>query len=48
MENFKVELVEFPDENDWMEVKRRTLVTIGKSAKNPPTLEWEKKLLIIV
>ena len=45
MENFKVELVEFPGENDWMEVKRRTLVTIGKSAKNPPTLEWEKKLL---
>lgn len=45
MENFKVELVEYPDENDWMEVKRRTLVTVGKSAKNPPTLEWEKKLL---
>ena len=45
MENFKVELVEFPDENDWMEVKRRTLVTIGNCSKIFPTLEWEKKLL---
>lgn len=42
---FKVELIEYPTANDWMEVKRRTLVTIGKTAKNPPTVEWEKKLL---
>lgn len=42
---FKVELVEYPTADDWMEVKRRTLVTIGKTAKNPPSLEWEKRLL---
>ena len=41
----KVELIEYPTADDWMEVKRRTLVTIGKSAKNPPTEEWERKLL---
>lgn len=44
-DEFKVELVEYPTADDWMEVKRRTLVTIGKMAKNPPTVEWEKKLL---
>ena len=36
-DEFKVELVEYPTADDWMEVKRRTLVTIGKMAKNPPT-----------
>lgn len=41
----KVELLEYPDENVWMEVKRRTLVTVGKNAVNPPTKEWEKRLL---
>lgn len=41
----KVELIEYPTADDWMEVKRRTLVTIGKSVKNPPTEEWERKLL---
>ena len=44
-DEFKVELIEYPTADDWMEVKRRTLVTIGKMAKNPPTVEWEKKLL---
>lgn len=41
----KVELIEYPTADDWMEVKRRTLVTIGKTVKNPPSIEWEKKLL---
>lgn len=44
-DEFKVELIEYPTADDWMEVKRRTLVTIGKTAKNPPTVEWEKRLL---
>lgn len=44
-EEVKVELVEFPTQEDWMEVKRRTLVTVGKTVKNPPTEEWEKRLL---
>ena len=38
-DEFKVELVEYPTADDWMEVKRRTLVTIGKTAKNPPSVE---------
>ena len=41
----KIEMIEYPTEETWMEVKRRTLVTIGKDAKNPPTEEWKKKLL---
>lgn len=45
MDEFKVELIEWPGADDWMEVKRRTLVTVGKTAKNPPTEEWEKRLL---
>lgn len=45
MSEFKVELIEWPGADDWMEVKRRTLVTVGKTAKNPPTEEWEKRLL---
>ena len=44
-EEVKVELVEFPTQEDRMEVKRRTLVTVGKTVKNPPTEEWEKRLL---
>lgn len=45
MGEFKVELIEWPGADDWMEVKRRTLVTVGKTAKNPPTEEWERRLL---
>lgn len=45
MNNFKVELNEYPTEKDWLEVKKRTLVTVGKITKNLPTLEWKKKLL---
>lgn len=45
VDEIKVDLVEYPTAEDWVEVKRRTLVTIGKSAKNPPTEEWEKRLL---
>lgn len=41
----KIELLEYPDDKVWMEVKRRTLVTVGKSAVNPPTKEWEERLL---
>ena len=41
----KVELNEFPTANDWLEVKKRALVTIGKKAKNEPTDEWKRKIL---
>ena len=31
-----VTLLEYPTDKDWMEVKRRALVTIGKKLVNPP------------
>lgn len=45
MENFIVELIECPDEWDWMGVKQRALVTVGKSAVTPPTDWWKHKML---
>ena len=41
----KVELNEFPTYNDWLEVKKRALVTIGKTAKEAPPEEWKRKIL---
>lgn len=40
-----VELLKHPDEQDWMEVKRRALVTVGKSPVNPPSYDWKVKIL---
>lgn len=40
-----IELIEYPNERDWMEVKRRALVTAGLKAKNAPTLEWKRSIL---
>ena len=41
----KVELIEKPNSNDWLEVKRRALVTIGKKPVTEPTEEWKHKIL---
>lgn len=41
----KVELLDFPKENDWFEVKRRCLVTIGKRPITPTTSEWKHSIL---
>lgn len=41
----KVKLIEKPTENDWLEVKRRALVTIGKKPVTPPDDEWKHKIL---
>lgn len=41
----KVELLKNPTEQDWMECKRRALVTIGKNPGNKPTWEWKEKIL---
>lgn len=38
-------LIDYPTLNDWIEVKQRALVTIGKSAKTPPDEEWKMKML---
>ena len=38
-------LIEHPDEDAWMSVKVRALVTDGKEAKTPPTSEWRRRML---
>ena len=40
-----VELLKSPTEEDWMAVKERALVTIGKHAVTPPTSEWKHEIL---
>ena len=39
----RVELLNYPDDDRWFEVKERALVTVGKHAVKPPTEEWKKK-----
>lgn len=41
----KVKLIEKPTEADWLEVKRRALVTIGKKPLTPPDTDWKHKIL---
>lgn len=41
----KVELIEYPTEKDWLEVKRRALVTIGKKPVNTPDSKWKHEIL---
>lgn len=41
----RIKLIESPTEKDWLEVKRRALVTIGKKPVNPPTSEWKREIL---
>ena len=40
-----VEIVKYPNDDDWMLAKQCTLVTIGKNPVIPPNLEWKKRLL---
>jgi hypothetical protein len=40
-----VELLHHPTEADWVEVKRRALVTIGRKPVTPPTPEWRAAIL---
>lgn len=41
----KIRLIEYPTPEDWMEVYRRALVTIGKRPKREPTSEWIADIL---
>lgn len=41
----KIELLEYPTEKDWMEVKRRALVTVAKRPVTPPDSEWKRRIL---
>ena len=40
-----VELIAHPTDHDWMEVKRRALVTVGKKPINPPDMKWKRAIL---
>lgn len=42
---YEVNLIEKPTQKDWIEVKRRALVTIGKSPVNEPTQAWKHDIL---
>ena len=37
----KITMTEWPTEKDWMEAKKRALVTAGKEAKTPPDMGWK-------
>lgn len=41
----RIELTEFPDDNDWIQVKRRALITVGKSPIMKPEITWKKRML---
>ena len=36
----QVELLRYPTYDDWVEVKRRALVTVGLKPVNPPRADW--------
>ena len=41
----EIELIYSPTDEDWMGVKNRALVTVGKQAVTPPSTEWKRKIL---
>ena len=41
----KVTLFEYPTKNDWLAVKRRALVTVGKDSTVPPDTDWRHAIL---
>lgn len=45
LENFKVTLLEHPTDEDWLKVKQRALVTIGKKSNKVPDMDWKIKIL---
>lgn len=41
----EIKITEYPTEKDFIEVKRRALVTIGKKVKNAPDEEWITRII---
>lgn len=41
----EIKLLEYPTFDDWVEVKRRALVTVGKKPISAPTEEWQRDIL---
>lgn len=45
-EKTKITLLRWPSDDDWLEVKRRALVTVGKSPGTmPPGNQWRRRIL---
>lgn len=44
--NFEVEIIKYPTDDDWMLCKKCTLNTVGKNTTKLPTEEWKHKLLM--
>ncbi|MFR8012065.1 MAG: hypothetical protein ACLU8W_09945 [Clostridia bacterium] len=42
---FKIDLLRYPDDSDWLRCKELALNTVGKHAVNMPSEEWKKKIL---
>lgn len=40
-----IELLKYPNDNDWKEVKRRALVTVGKNSVSTPNDNWKERIL---
>lgn len=40
-----VKMIKYPTAEDWFFCKQCTLVTVGKTAIQPPTAEWKHKIL---
>lgn len=45
MNNMLVRLNEIPTEKDWIEVRKRALVTVGKMSDSAPTEKWKHAIL---
>ena len=45
MNYYAVSLLSAPTDADWLSVKARALVTIGRKAVNPPSSEWKHAIL---
>lgn len=41
-----ISLLKYPNDDDWAEVKRRCLLTVGKKPVNPPDMGFKRKLLL--
>ena len=42
---YLIKLIGAPTEEDWIKVKRRALITIGKNPISPPGSEWKREIL---
>jgi len=43
--NMSVELIKYPNDEDWLICKTITLATVGKTVKSNPTSEWKRRIL---